>query len=311
MNSLRVADVSVIIVNYNGAEVLAEAIDSVLALEPSPLELIVLDNGSTDQSPAIIDRYSRNDARVRPIMAGENLGVAGGRNLGASYADGQALAFLDADGRATETWLASAVNCLNRFPRAGAVAPLVLTEGGQTINGAGSFLDPNGHGRDRLWGEPLIQHQEEIAGWAGQCVDYPMGCGMVIRVAGLEEIWPLDDRLPKWHDDTELGIRIRRMGYETIFWPESVVLHIGGHSDPASHYERHWLGEEARLRLLIKYYAWTRVLANVASLWMHGISGRRTRPEVYGEVLEVFGRVRRHLDDVLTIRQEWQRMRKG
>jgi len=300
-----VSDISVIIVNYNGEHVLPDAIASVLRLDPPPGELVVVDNGSTDQSPLLITRWAEKDSRVRPILAGENLGVAGGRNLAAAYAEGRVLAFLDSDGIAEATWLTESLQALNQDPLAGAVAPLVLLEDGETINGAGSFLDVDGHGYDRFFGEPEAEHAAKWASLAGTVCDYPMGCGMVVRLPGLERVWPLDETLPKWHDDTELGLRIRRLGYRTIFWPAARVRHRWGHANPADAYAKHWMAEEARLRLLVKYFPWSRVVTNFLHLGMHGISGRRRRPQMWQETQELFRRIWRDWNDLTLIRREW------
>lgn len=302
---LTEADVSVIIVNYNGAHVLRAAIQSVLALLPAPGELIIVDNGSTDDSLAVIREFDYH-ALVRPIVAGQNLGVAGGRNLGVTYAFGKIYAFLDADGMAQQRWLSAAVALLNQRPEAGAIAPLVLLADGQTINGAGSFLDRSGHGRDRFWNEPLKKHQKEMIFLAASPVDYPMGCGMVLRKEGLERIWPLDEGSLKWHDDTEIGIRIRRLGYHVLFTPDSTVLHNLGHSDPTDNDVRHLMAEEARFRLLLKYYPFSVFLGALSSFVLHGIWGVRNRPDSLKDTVKLLRSILKSLREVLPIRKTWR-----
>jgi glycosyltransferase involved in cell wall biosynthesis len=87
--------VSVIIPVYNGEAFLAEAISSVLAQNYEPLEIIVVDDGSTDGSAAVVKSYTD----VRYIYQ-SNQGVASARNSGLSAAKGTFIAFLDAD----DTW---------------------------------------------------------------------------------------------------------------------------------------------------------------------------------------------------------------
>lgn len=300
----QVKDVSVIIVNYNGETVLTNAIESVLSLPDRPKEVIVVDNGSTDASPAIIEQYLTHPL-VRVIISHENLGVAGGRNLAVSQALGRLLAFLDADAKALPSWLPEAVKLFNARRDAGAVAPLVLMSHGDTINGAGSFLDASGHGRDRYWGEPLARHEKEFVNRQGETVDYPMGCGMIIRRDGLERLWPLDETLLKWHDDTEIGIRIRRLGMNTLFCPQSRVLHRPGHSDPANFLARHAQAEQARLLLLMKYYPFRIWLGALASLIVHGVWAARRRPSALSEVKDVIRFTGRHWRNAREIRRQW------
>lgn len=89
--------VSVIIPNYNYSRYIREAIDSVLAQTHSQIEIIVVDDGSTDDSRNVIESYG---SRVRPVFQ-QNSGVSAARNRGAKVSAGRFLAFLDAD----DVWL--------------------------------------------------------------------------------------------------------------------------------------------------------------------------------------------------------------
>ncbi|WP_020375650.1 glycosyltransferase family 2 protein [Sulfobacillus thermosulfidooxidans] len=301
---LQVEDVSVIIVNYNGEKVIAQAVQSVLALHPRPLECIVVDNGSTDQSLNILHQFS--DPLLRLISLNENRGVAGGRNTGVAMARGRILAFLDSDGEATESWLAKAVEVLVEQPQAGAVAPLVLMEQGKIINGAGSFLDATGHGRDRLWGESLSQYESTLLAWRGQPVDYPMGCGMIVRRQGLEAIWPLDETMPKWHDDTEIGIRIRQLGYRVIFEPLSRVLHHPGHSDPKDRRQRQHMAETARLLLVWKYYPLTTAIAVTLYYSFFALTASRYHMAYAKDLWKTWSKLWGERKKIWAIRQQWR-----
>lgn len=306
MTELTLADVSVIIVNYNGETVLPGAIESLYSLTAQPLEVIVVDNGSTDGSVDGIKAYAEKYGRLRLVEAQGNFGVAGGRNIGVEVAKGAILAFLDADGRATEDWLPNALVAMNQDPRVGAVAPLVLMGSGDVINGAGSFIDDSGHGRDRFWGESLALRQADLSRIAGTPCDYPMGCGMVVRRPGLERIWPLDESLLKWHDDTELGIRVKRLGYRTVFWPQSRVLHQPGHSDPARREVRHVESELARFRLLLKYYSNLRFVTSLLYYVVHALSGARKNPELKSAAKVLLHDLRSAWPAARKIRRQWR-----
>jgi glycosyltransferase involved in cell wall biosynthesis len=91
--------VSVIIPTYNRSATLAEAIDSVLGQDYPHFELIVVDDGSTDDTPAILCRSS-TDSRVI-VLTQENAGVSAARNSGIAIAKGEFVAFLDSD----DLWL--------------------------------------------------------------------------------------------------------------------------------------------------------------------------------------------------------------
>jgi len=93
MNKPIQVSISVVIPAYNGESYLADAIESVLAQSLQPEEIIIVDDGSTDTTPAIIRRYA---PRVRYIQQG-NSGTAAARNNGVKSANGFFLAFLDQD----------------------------------------------------------------------------------------------------------------------------------------------------------------------------------------------------------------------
>ena len=120
----RAALVSVVMNFLNCERFIEEAIESVYAQSYTPWELLLVDDGSTDGSTEIARRYAANDpARVRYLEfpAHENRGVSAARNLGISAAQGEFLAFLDADDVWREDRLKSSVELFERYPEAGMV----------------------------------------------------------------------------------------------------------------------------------------------------------------------------------------------
>lgn len=88
--------VSVILPVYNGEKYLKECIDSILASTYSNLEIILVDDGSTDQSGSICDEYAQKDERIKVIHQ-ENKGLVAARNCGLAFSHGTYIAFVDAD----------------------------------------------------------------------------------------------------------------------------------------------------------------------------------------------------------------------
>ena len=110
-------EVSVIIPTYNRAGLVTEAIDSVLAQTRSDFEIVVIDDGSTDDTPDVLAPYMD---RIRYIRQ-ENRGLAGARNRGINEARGRHLAFLDSDDRFEPELLEAVFETFESYPEAGAV----------------------------------------------------------------------------------------------------------------------------------------------------------------------------------------------
>ena len=110
-------DVSVVMSVYNGSDLLAKALDSILAQEGVTLELIVVNDGSTDDCAAILDEYARRDPRVRVIHQ-DNTGLTRALIRGCAAARGQFIARQDADDISLPGRLAHQVAFLNAHPEA-------------------------------------------------------------------------------------------------------------------------------------------------------------------------------------------------
>ncbi|HYL81892.1 MAG TPA: glycosyltransferase, partial [Candidatus Acidoferrum sp.] len=107
--------VSVIIPTYNSAGFVVEAVRSVLAQTHSPVEIIVVDDGSTDATAESLRPYAE---RIRYLYQ-QNRGVAAARNAGIAVARGDLLAFLDADDMWVPDKLERQLACLDRRPQVG------------------------------------------------------------------------------------------------------------------------------------------------------------------------------------------------
>lgn len=98
--------VSVIIPVYDGAEYVGIALESAMSQTYRNLEILVIDDGSTDGTPAILDLYAARDARIR-VLSQANSGVARARNRGIAEAHGDFIAPLDAD----DLWEPTKIDC--------------------------------------------------------------------------------------------------------------------------------------------------------------------------------------------------------
>lgn len=115
--------VSVIVPVYNAEKYLQECMDSILRQTLTDLEVILVDDGSADSSPAICDRYAEQDARVQVIHQ-VNAGLSGARNCGLKTATGEFVAFVDSDDFIDENMYSAMVTVAEEKN-----APLVICSG--------------------------------------------------------------------------------------------------------------------------------------------------------------------------------------
>lgn len=139
--------VSVIIPCYNAERWLSEAIDSVLAQTYRPLEIIIIDDGSTDGSLAIIERYAQQYPDLIRYETGPNRGGCAARNRGFALSRGEYVMFLDADDFISQETIAALCEVLHNKPNHFAACPSVrcrINEGTMQIIETGSDFSPDG-----------------------------------------------------------------------------------------------------------------------------------------------------------------------
>jgi len=206
-----VATVSVIIPTYNHAAFLPEALESVFAQTCSPLEVIVVDDGSTDETAEVLRVYER---RIR-VLSQANRGVAAARNAGAAVASGELLALLDADDAWLPAKLERQVARLDSEPEIGLVHCGVAE-----VDGRGRQLRARLDGMEGwLSTEMLLFRRGVILGG---------GSAAVIRRATFLQVGAFDETLST-SADWDLYYRVARR-YPVGFVPEVLVryrIHSG------------------------------------------------------------------------------------
>lgn len=204
--------VSVIIPTYNRSWCLSEAIDSVLSQTYHNTELIVVDDGSTDETPALLARYGN---RLRCLRQ-TNRGVSAARNHGIQAADGVLIALLDSD----DTWqpdkLARQVDFFDRQP----AAKICQTE--ETWIRRGVRVNPK-------------RRHRKPSGWIFEaslalCLVSPSA--VMMRRELLEEMGGFDESLPAC-EDYDLWLRVS-LRYPIHLIDDALVVKRGGHGDQLS-----------------------------------------------------------------------------
>ena len=213
--------ISVVIVNYNGANFLERCLLSLAAQTFRAFEIILVDNASSDDSCAFVEK---NFPRIKLIRSETNVGFAAGNNLGIRAARGNLIATLNTDTEVEKDYLEKLCAPI-RDEKIGACAPLMLEmERRNVVDAAGIVVDAFGY----AWNVGAGQSANEFVGTReiyGACAG-----AALYRKAMLDEIGLFDDDYFGFYEDADLAWRAHNAGWKTIFVPTARVAHTHGAS---------------------------------------------------------------------------------
>ena len=256
--------VTVVVVNWNRRELLRSCL---LSLEiqmglAGIFEVILVDNGSEDQSVEMAEREFGDSAsfRLRLIENDRNLGFCEANNQGMALAQTPFIALLNNDAEAEPGWLAALYKGLIAHPGAGMAASKILVwEDPGRIDKAGHLIYLDGQNRGRGTGErDHGQYDKEAEAL------WPDGCACLYRRSMIEEIGGFDEDFFAYADDAELGLRARIAGWGCIYVPTAVVRHHRGATLGLANLRRLELIERNRVLLVAKLFPWRLV-------WLNGV----------------------------------------
>ena len=245
--------VAIAIVSYNSAGKLPDCLASLgkMNYPPELLDVILVDNNSSDQCSALAQELY---PAIRVIKNSANRGFAGANNqayelaksLGVKY-----LALLNDDTIVDENWLNELLAVMEDDPRVGAAqAKLLLYPETQLLNSYGNALTFLGFGYCNDYRRPDK---------SGPIIEtaYPSGAAVALRLSALEEIGLFDEALFMYHEDVDLGWRLRLCGYKIIMNPRSIVYHKYSFAKAAYKY---YHMERNRQIVALKNYRWATLL---------------------------------------------------
>jgi GT2 family glycosyltransferase len=195
--------VSVVVCTYNGGTTLAQCLRSLHALDYPDYEVIVVDDGSTDDTGAILARFPE----VRTVRQ-SNHGLSYARNVGLRLATGEVVAYTDSDCVADPDWLTLLVDQLERTGAAAVGGPNLTPEDGWLASCVAASPGQPTH----------VLEREQVA-------EHIPGCNMAFRRNVLEQIRGFDPLYRKAGDDVDLCWRLQQAGYWITFAPGAFVWH--------------------------------------------------------------------------------------
>jgi GT2 family glycosyltransferase len=212
--------VSVVVVNYNGGKALGGCLDALIAGSDG-VEVLVVDNASSDGSAEIAEAAADRHEAVRLLRSPTNRGYAGAVNVALPEARGDYLSVLNMDVVVDRAWLEPLIAFLDSTPEAGVACPLILLDSDPgRINAAGQDVNVTGLGSNRWLGKP-----REIAGEEPFEVSGLHGAAFLIRRELLEELGGWDESGFLYHEDVQLSWLLRLAGRDIHVVPASTVRH--------------------------------------------------------------------------------------
>ena len=209
---------SIIILNYNGGKHLIECIESVFDTKDIPLEVILIDNNSTDQSQT---KCKEKFPKLKLIQNNSNVGLSA-RNLGIKNANGEYIVFLDSDTIVNQNWLNILINSYIKNGDGLYQPKLIEKNNKKIVNSAGNMINIFGFGFSRGKGENDIGQYEQF-----QTISYTSGACTFSSSKIIKKIGEIDEIFFAYHDDLDYGWRGWNLGIPSNYEPKSIVYHLG------------------------------------------------------------------------------------
>jgi hypothetical protein len=235
---------SIVIPTWNGAGLLNDALLSLRRQTRRDFEIIVVDNGSTDGTAALL---AAQHPDVRLIEMGRNRGFAAAVNAGIGAARGDLVVLMNNDVEAAPGWIAALIDAMDAHPTAGTCASRMLSHADPSrIDSAGDefglFATSIGHGE--LDGPAFDIPAYVLSACAGAAA---------YRRAVLEETGGFDERFFAYLEDVDLGIRCQLAGWDCLYVPAAVVYHHGSATARRMPELKHFLLMRNSLFLFFQY----------------------------------------------------------
>lgn len=244
--------IAVVILNWNGNQMLERFLPSVTANTTGDAEVIIADNGSTDDS---IDFLRTNYPQLRLVLMDKNYGFADGYNRSLAQIEADYYVLLNDDVEVTPGWTEPVVAQMEADPKMAICQPKLLMydqrDTFEYAGGAGGFIDKYGYPfcRGRIFTTLEQDHGQyddarEIF-WAS-------GAAMFVRADVWKQLGGLDGEFFAHMEEIDFCWRAKNAGWKVGYCPESVIYHVGGGTLPKTNPRKTYLNFRNNMALLYK-----------------------------------------------------------
>ena len=215
--------VSVIIVTWNSKRYISRCLDALSVQTHRDFEIVIIDNGSTDGGVLLLqEEYPDLKLTINKLNA--NLGFAVANNIGARLAHGKWLAHLNADAFPEPDWLERFLEAAEMHPHAFFTSRQIQADDSIYLDGEGDNYHVSGYAWRKNYGRPLypVQQLEDVFSACGAAAFYPRQ--EFLNAGGFDEDYF------SYHEDVDLGFRLRLRGLTCMLVPQALVHHVGSAS---------------------------------------------------------------------------------
>lgn len=258
-------DVSIVIVTFNGLRWLDGCLKAITTRKADDVEIVLVDNGSTDGSAEwVAEQYPQ----VRVVRLDRNLGFAGGNNAGARLARGRLLAFLNNDTEADVDWIAALRRAIDARPGFGlATSRIVYMHDPSVVDSAGDGYTRAGGAFKRGHGQPSARYDESREVF-GAC-----GAAFMIKREIFEELGGFDEDLFLVYEDVDLSYRAQLRHYRCVYVSDAIVRHAGSATMGSSSRASVFYGQRNLEWVYWKNTPWPLLLLTVPGHAIYALAG--------------------------------------
>ena len=228
-------DLSIVIVNYNTKDITLACVNSLYQFTSGlHLEVIVIDNASSDGSAEMLSKFESKHKNFKLIRSATNIGFGAGNNLGAKEAKGEYLLFLNSDTLLVENNLPYCLGQMRKNKDIGVYSCNLVNKDGSHQPSGGFFPDLKNLTAWQLFLDdlPLVAKLfQSIHPHSSQSSsDWVTGAFMIIPAKLFQEVGGFDEKIFMYVEELELCYRIKKLGKKVVLDSHTSLIHLGGAS---------------------------------------------------------------------------------
>jgi len=258
------ARVTVSLVTFNGRRWIDACLASVLDQTYPWVELLLVDNGSTDGTAEHLQRFARAHPESELVLLPRNVGYSGGHNRALAMSTGEYVCLLNQDAVLDPAFLAESVDGLQQAPAAGSLQGRVLRLAPglartSVVDTTGLVMSRSRRVVSRRRGTADSTGPFEpsaLLGADGPCPVYRRAALEEVAYRTLRGVEYLDDDFFAYKEDVDLAWRLRAAGWDTLYRPSAVAWHARSAAEPASGSVLAWLRQRRAMPAWLRRTAW-------------------------------------------------------